>query len=127
MVQSVFLVIAGGGLGSGTRYLVSALLPHHTGRFPVSTLIVNIAGSFILGGLSSFSVIHSHESRTVLLFLGTGFCGGFTTMSTFSAEAIQLFQSGHLVLASTYIIASVCGSIISALLGMAAMYAIYRQ
>ncbi|MDR2918360.1 MAG: fluoride efflux transporter CrcB [Tannerella sp.] len=108
MLKAILLVGLGGGLGSILRYLTTVLsnkLFHIS--FPLGTFIVNIAGCFIIGLLlgwcESHATVHSHFK---FLFI-TGFCGGFTTFSTFSAESMKLFESGNTLMALLYIGSSV--------------------
>ncbi|HEV8304644.1 MAG TPA: fluoride efflux transporter CrcB [Gemmatimonadales bacterium] len=91
------LVVLGSGIGGGLRLLLSVLIQTKLGPvFPYGTLAVNLAGSFALGAF--FAV----RERTLLLgpdlwlFLGTGLCGGFTTMSTFSFETLALLREREL-------------------------------
>jgi CrcB protein len=86
-------VALGGALGAVARYGVSGWVQHATGAFfPYGTLAVNVAGSLILGfvlGLGAGRYLIAPEWR---LFLATGFCGGFTTFSTFSYETLALIE-----------------------------------
>lgn len=82
------LVGAGGAIGAVLRYLVGQLVPN-TG-FPFHTLIVNSVGSFVLG-----LVVFSSVNNQVMLFVGIGMCGSFTTYSTFSVQTVQLWESGN--------------------------------
>ncbi|MDO5695679.1 MAG: fluoride efflux transporter CrcB [Eubacteriales bacterium] len=89
----------GGALGSVLRYLVS-LLPFTVG-FPLATFIVNFLGAVIIGFLSGFSV--DRVSPRIMLLFKTGFCGGFTTFSTFSLESFTLLEKGQYRLGVLYI------------------------
>ncbi len=80
------LVAIGGFIGAIARFAISQQLKHHV-RFtiPVATVFVNVIGSFLLGLLNGL-----HVSEYMLILAGTGFCGAFTTFSTFKLEAVQL-------------------------------------
>jgi CrcB protein len=94
----------GGALGAMLRYAIS-LVPCKT-TFPFLTLITNILGAVLIGfavGLAE----KKNLSDNFMLFLKTGVCGGFTTFSTFSLEAYNLFNSGNTLLAVVYAILSV--------------------
>ena len=107
---SVFLVAAGGALGSVLRYWVQLAL--NTGWFPWGTLMVNVGGSAVIGALAGLGVAGPGR----LLFI-TGVLGGFTTFSAFSLETVELFERS-ILLAAVYVAASVSLSI----LVCAAMY-----
>lgn len=103
-MKSLLLVFLGGGLGSVTRFSlgkwISSLHSHH---FPWGTLIVNVVACFALGwiiGLADHKHIISPSAR---LFWTVGFCGGFSTFSTFSNETLYLLQSGFTVSLVLYI------------------------
>lgn len=89
-------VSCGGFIGAGSRYLLSTMINKaNTGNFPISTLIINFLGSFLIGILAQlFSDLYPNNKKTQL-FLSTGILGGFTTFSTFSLETVNLFQTGH--------------------------------
>ena len=103
-----FAVAIGGALGAMARYAVSTLVFDATSyRFPYATLSVNVLGSFIMGVL--FVVILEKgllppEMRNILMI---GFLGAFTTFSTFSLDALGLWQNGHLFLALVYALGTV--------------------
>ncbi len=81
-------VAAGGALGATTRFGVGQLLAAHPGRH--ATLLVNVLGSFALGW-----VVFGGLSGTAALFFGTGFCGAFTTFSSFSVQTVDLWRDGR--------------------------------
>lgn len=92
MIKQFVLVGLGGALGSMLRYATSLVTSkYYTNTFPVATLITNILGCFLIGMLIGYFSKNSNQSLQLLLV--TGFCGGYTTFSTFSAENIALWQS----------------------------------
>ena len=89
------LVAFGGLLGSLARYWLSGAIQQLNGTdFPLGTLGVNILGSFILGLVASLSLERGLLGQDARIFLAVGFCGGFTTMSTFSYESVALLREG---------------------------------
>lgn len=76
-------------------------------NLPIGTFAVNIAGCFILGLLTGLGQRYESMSPQLMLLLGTGFCGAFTTFSTFSAETIKACEGGNLAQAVIYVAASV--------------------
>ena len=113
MIKSLLLVGAGGALGSVVRYAVSLLFVHFAISSHWATLLVNVVGSLLIGLL--LPVL----SNGAYLFAAVGFCGGFTTFSTFSSQVLQLFQSGgERVTAVAYMALSVVVSIMIVLAGM---------
>ncbi len=91
-MMQMFLVFIGGGLGASTRFAISLLLKEST--FPWATLVSNVLASFILGLLTYF-VLRDANSDSLRLFAIVGFCGGFSTFSSFSYDNIQLLKSGQ--------------------------------
>jgi len=84
-MQTLVLVFLGGGAGSLCRYAISSWLTHIDGVMPWATLSANVAACLILGLLIRYNVDHTMQSSAWLL-LATGFCGGFSTFSTFAGE-----------------------------------------
>jgi CrcB protein len=117
----IWLVALGGALGSACRFLLGpALQRAFNATFPVGTLFINIIGSLILGfvlGLAAEGVDVRPEARA---FLAIGFCGGFTTFSTFSWEAVRLLEDGEGSRAVLYILGSVALSVGAAFIGLVA-------
>ena len=118
MMGEIISVMIGGAVGSGLRYLVAVALPVHHDAFPWPTFLVNLLGSFVLGVLSGLALRSDILSRTTLLLVGTGLCGGFTTFSTFSMESVGLLQAGHAGNAAMYMAGSLVGGLGAAALGL---------
>lgn len=111
-----FLFVAlGGALGAIGRYAIS-LIPVKTG-FPILTLITNIIGAILIGFIVGVVSNKSNVSDNTVLFWKTGVCGGFTTFSTFSLEALSLFEKKSYLFGSIYILLSVSFCVLGVLLG----------
>lgn len=116
----IVLLMFGGGLGTNARYWLGKLIGKFQGGevlFPWATFIINISGSMILGFLAATYLyrkdIEPHPGRDLwYLLLGTGFCGGFTTFSTFSLETYQLIREGKTWMAALYVLGSVTGGLV---------------
>ncbi len=104
-VFSVLVAIIAGGLGAGLRYSATVLLPPKKDRFPTAIFIVNVVGSFLIGVFTAL-LASSVLSTDVAFILIAGFCGGFTTMSTFAVESVERLQAGHWLIAGINIIGS---------------------
>ena len=115
---SGLLVFLGGGVGATARWALARIAPLwpslHASPFPWVTFSINFVGSFALG---CFLVVFAERPNWRLL-LGTGLCGGFTTMSTFSAETIELLGKGHAAIATVYILGTLLACMAGAWLGM---------
>lgn len=119
MDRNIILVGVGGFLGSVFRYLVTILLARQfTTSFPLGTLTVNIVGCFLIGILFALSEKGNLLTPEWRIFLTTGFCGGFTTFSTFSYESIRLLQDGELLYLSLNVALSVIVGFAATYLGM---------
>lgn len=101
-MNDILAVFLGGGCGSVLRFLLSAVISRNvSGDFPVGTLLINIAGSLLLGALTGMFA-RDAVSPAWRFFLTVGFCGGFTTFSTFSLEFAGLLRSAHYPTAFMY-------------------------
>ena len=110
------LVGIGGFIGSVCRYLIG-LLPIETGSgFPIKTLAINVAGSFVIAVVAVLASKDKGLDPRAALMLRAGICGGFTTFSTFAFESADLMKNGQLMTALVY----VCLSVI---LGVSAIFA----
>lgn len=121
MLRNILIVGAGSFIGGALRYVFSLLLKY-TGGFPWATFIVNLLGCLIIGLLWGLFTRFTNVSQQLILFLSVGFCGGFTTFSTFSKESFQLIQSGNWLYFSLY----VAGSIVLGILLVASGYQIAK-
>lgn len=127
MIKSLLFAGFGGFLGTVLRLMASRLFqPDQNTLFPWNTLLINITGSFLIGvfiAVFEKGVISSSEWR---LFLTVGICGGFTTFSTFSADAIILLQNKDLLRFSLYAGSSVVFGIIAIFTGKALIESLYK-
>ena len=114
-MKNLLLVFLGGGLGSVLRYLVAKHLPVLESLPYTGTLLVNVAGCFLLGFATGF--LASEQQRPLLLFLGVGVCGGLTTFSTFSLELFKLGMK-DVFLTSLYLGASLVLGILALMGGL---------
>lgn len=114
MIRNILLVAIGGAAGSVCRYLVSKMV---ASSFPWGSFTVNIVGSLLIGLLVGL-VSKDNLSPELKLLLITGFCGGFTTFSTFANESFTMLKAGDAILAALYIGISIIIGIIAVWLGM---------
>jgi fluoride exporter len=118
----IYLLIAlGGAAGSLLRYLIGGAVQRTSASgFPIGTMFVNVSGCFLIGILvrQFLNMQTSPELRALLI---VGFCGGFTTFSTFSAETLGLIEGGEYGRAAGYVILSVALCLIATFAGMSAM------
>lgn len=117
MIMSLFQVALGGALGASLRYLTNVATMRAFGAgFPLATIIVNVAGSFLMGVLV---VLLAHKGGMRFApFLMTGVLGGFTTFSAFSLDALTIWERGQATLAGVYVLSSVALSIAALVAGV---------
>lgn len=113
-------VMAAGAVGSGARYLIGRWAAVAIGPdFPYGTVIVNIAGCFLLGAVAQLSLAQSWNPDTRAI-VAAGFLGGFTTYSSFNQETLTLLSSGSTGVALVNIAVTVAGGLAAGALGVAA-------
>ena len=117
-MKQALLVFIGGGIGSTLRYFLSKYFNSFFEHFYLGTFAVNIIGCLLIGFLLTLSVKGQLLSENQLLLLATGFCGGFTTFSTFAFEKHSLLKSGALFHFSIYTLSSVVIGIIAITIGI---------
>jgi CrcB protein len=102
------IVMAGGALGTLARYLVSLLALPISGNLPWGTIIINITGSLLIGFFGTLTLAHGRfpVSENMRLFVMIGFCGGYTTFSSFSLQTLDLLRSGATGRAAVNVVAS---------------------
>jgi CrcB protein len=114
----IWFVALGGAVGSVARFLLGGLVQQRAGgAFPIGTLIINISGSLLLAFLMDYALASPAISREVRAMITTGFCGGYTTFSTFSYETAKLIQDGDYRRAGLYIGLSMVVSLAGAFAG----------
>jgi CrcB protein len=119
------LICLGGAIGSGARYLTALAAASAFGiAFPFGTLIVNVAGSFLLGFVMHFGTSTELLSTDVRLMLTSGVLGGFTTYSSFNYETTSYFREGAWAVGMMNIAATVFGCLLAGFAGLALARAI---
>ena len=119
MIKNFLIVGLGGAVGSMLRYAVQKFFQAQTAAaFPTGTLLVNIAGCFLIGILWSMVSRSLTWNDEMKLLLMTGFCGGFTTFSAFTLEGIGLLKENRTVLFVIYLTASVLGGLLATFIGI---------
>ena len=118
----IYLLIAlGGAAGSLLRYAVGGAVQNTSASgFPIGTMFVNVSGCFLIGILVRL-FMNMQLTPDLRALLIVGFCGGFTTFSTFSAETLGLIEGGEYARATTYVALSVGLCVLATLTGMTAM------
>jgi len=92
--MAALYIFLGGGLGSLCRYGIALLFANADLKLPAATITANVLAGLILGLIAGWASRHS-DNGPLLLLGAVGFCGGFSTFSTFSLENVQLWQEGH--------------------------------
>lgn len=116
----LWYVVVGSAVGGGARYVLGTFIQARASTaFPVSTLLINVAGSLALGLIIKVAMGGTTISPEVRALLTTGLCGGFTTFSTFSYETARLLEDGDWRRAMWYVALSVVLSLAAMILGLA--------
>lgn len=117
----LWYVALGSALGGMARYLLGGWIQGRSGSlFPIQTLVINVTGSFLLGFVQRYALESTAISPEIRTLLTIGFCGGYTTFSTFSLESVRLMEDGDWRRAAAYIGLSVVLSIGGVMLGLGA-------
>jgi CrcB protein len=118
-------VLIGGAIGSLTRLLVGVAIQQRYGlAFPMGTLVINVTGSLLIGFILRFAFDTTAVTPVVRALLTTGFCGGYTTFSTFSFETFDLMRQGLYARAGVYVVSSVTLGLAATFVGFAAAHGI---
>jgi CrcB protein len=121
MIYSIVAIVSGAGFGALLRWFLGLKFNSLYPAIPMGTLSANILGGYLIGIAIAFFSTNTALSPEWRLFIITGFLGGLTTFSTFSAEIVTAIQEGRLSHAATGLILHVGGSLIMTFLGIASM------
>ena len=116
MLKNALLVFIGGGMGSVLRYIATKYLNNFS--LPFGTLLVNVLGSLILGIILGLTLRSASTDSTTSLLFGIGFCGGFTTFSTFAVENQAFLRSGDYLNFGIYTFGSILLGVMAVFLGL---------
>lgn len=117
-MKIALIVFTGSGIGGVLRYLIQKFFVNAGYvNFPTGTFVVNVLGCFLIGLFNALAAKNNLISPELQLALTTGFCGGFTTFSTFANENMNLLRNGDYVYFSLYVILSVALGIVAVILG----------
>jgi CrcB protein len=117
MLVPLFYVGMGGLLGAVFRYLTTVATQGISLTFPYGTLISNLLGCFIIGIVATLAMGSALLSTEARLFLATGVCGGYTTLSSLVYELAKFVEDGELLHASVYFAATFIGAVVAFYLG----------
>ena len=116
-MKHLLVVFIGGGLGTVARFLIGKFLPYSGKGFPWNTFCANLLGCLFIGFLIGYFLRNSNENQSSLvLFATVGFCGGFTTFSSFANENLSFIKSGDYNMLMVY-------SMLSLTMGIVMVYA----
>jgi CrcB protein len=117
-LKQLILVFVGGGFGSVLRFIIGKWLNSAENGVPYGTFVANIIGSLLIGIILGLAAKSETLSQSQTLFLATGFCGGFTTFSTFAYENHVFLKSGDFASFAIYTIASFVIGFLAVFFGM---------
>jgi CrcB protein len=116
-MATALYIAAGGVVGTLARYLLQGWIQSRAGAFPLGTLVINVAGSFALGLIIRYATGSTVVSPELRAALTIGFCGAFTTMSTFSYESMALLGDGEYWRAGIYMGGTIAGCLVAVVAG----------
>ena len=120
-MSALVAVAVAGGLGAPARYVLDAFVADRAGGvFPWGTLVVNVSGSLVLGMVTGLALYHG-LGELPRVAAGAGFCGAYTTFSTFSYETVRLLEDGSVLEAGLNVGASLVVGALAAAVGLAVM------
>ena len=118
MIKNILLIFVGGGLGSVCRYLISEIAYFKKFHFPYPTLVTNLIGCLLIGLALGWSIKNSNSDSSLTIMFTIGFCGGFTTFSSFSQESLVLINNNNYNYLFFYVLSSVLIGILSVFMGL---------
>ena len=117
-MKQILLVFVGGGFGSALRFIIGKWLNSSNDGIPYGTFAANIIGSLLIGVILGLAAKNDSLTESQTLILATGFCGGFTTFSTFAYENHVFLKSGDFTSFAIYSIASFAIGFLAVFMGM---------
>ena len=118
-MKQLLIVFIGGGLGTIMRFLIGKLIPYSGKGFPWNTFCANLLGCLLIGLLTGYFLRNSSENQSSLILFATiGFCGGFTTFSSFANENLSFIRSGDYAILLSYSLLSISTGILMVYLGI---------
>ncbi|MCU0498501.1 MAG: fluoride efflux transporter CrcB [Anaerolineae bacterium] len=112
----------GGWIGASARYLLATWIISLGIKFPIATLVINVSGSFLLGAFLTWFSTRAQLPDSLRLLIATGFCGAYTTFSTYAYESIMLLRGGDLIAAIANIVLTNTLCLFACLIGIALFY-----
>ena len=118
-MKQLLIVFIGGGMGTVMRFLIGKFLPYSGKGFPWNTFCVNLVGCLLIGLLTGYFLRNNAENQSSLVLFATiGFCGGFTTFSSFANENLSFVRSGDYTMLLAYSMLSLTTGILMVYLGI---------
>jgi len=117
-LNSIIAISVGASLGAVLRWVLGMRLNSLFPALPPGTLVANLVGGYVIGVAMAYFATTPSISAEWRLLIVTGFCGGLTTFSTFSAEVVTLLQQGRLAMAGAVVAAHVVGSVVMTFAGI---------
>jgi len=118
MIKNLAIVFIGGGAGSSLRFLLTHYLNKAPNAIPYGTLIANISGSLLIGIILGVAIKNDLLTSNTTIFLAMGFCGGYTTFSTFAYENQVFLKNGDFSLFALYTLGSIALGVAAVFLGL---------